>query len=198
MPDSNAIKELLDINTRRLQELKKKQATYGLSADPSLTLEIENIEAEIQKLRRQSGDDCIDETSRSSNLLVDGKSVLVVEDNPAWQEILREYLVDLGCVVEIVDDFAEARDRLQDGRFSLVTIDAHLGPRARANEGMLLMDYIRNRFGAELPIIVVSGEINKQDLVRAYQKFAVNSVLLKEYFECNEFQSAVLEALQTV
>ena len=196
MPDSNSIKELLHIHTRRLQELKKKQATYGLSADPSLTLEIENIEAEIQKLRRQAGDDCIDELSPASNPATVGKSVLVVEDNPAWQEILREYLVELGCVVDIVADFAEARDRLQDGQFSLVTIDAHLGPRARANEGILLMDYIRNRLDSKLPIIIVSGEINKQDLVRAFQKFSVTGVLLKEHFACDEFQAAVLKALQ--
>lgn len=195
MPDLDSIKELLHIHNRRLQELKKKQATYGLSADPSLTLEIENIEAEIQKLRRQLSDDCFDGLPHP-NPSTAGKSVLVVEDNPAWQEILRDYLVELGCVVDIVADFAEARDRLQDGQFSLVTIDAHLGPRARANEGILLMDYIRNRLGPELPIIIVSGEINKQDLVRAFQKFSVTGVLLKEHFACDEFQAAVLQALQ--
>ena len=196
MLDSDSIKELLNIHTRRLQELKKKQATYGLSADPSLTIEIENIEAEIQKLRIQAGDDCLDDISVSSNSAANGKSVLVVEDNPAWQEILREYLVELGCVVDIAVDFTEARSKLQDGQFSLVTIDAHLGPRTRANEGILLMDYIRNQVDSQLPIIVVSGEINKQDLVRAFQKFAVVSVLLKEHFECSEFQAGVRKALQ--
>lgn len=195
MPNPNSIKELLDIHARRLQELKKKQATYGLAADPSLTMEIENIEAEIQKLRMRLGDDCFDETGLP-NLGPDGKLVLVVEDNAAWQEILREYLLELGCRVDIAVDFSEARDKLNGNSYSLVTIDAHLGPQTRAHEGMLLMDYIRNRFGAELPIIVVSGEINKQDLVRAYQKFAVNSVLLKENFECNQFQTAVLKALR--
>lgn len=195
MPDSDSIKELLHIHTRRLQELKKKEATYGLSADPSLLLEIENIEAEIQKLRRQLSDDCLDEMSHP-NPATAGKSVLVVEDNPAWQDILREYLTELGCVVDIAVDFTEARSKLQNGQFSLVTIDAHLGPRTRANEGILLMDYIRQQLGPKLPIIVVSGEINKQDLVRAFQKFAVISVLLKEHFECREFQADVRKALQ--
>jgi len=32
--------------------------------------------------------------------------------------------------------------------------------------------------------------------VRAYQKFAVNSVLLKEHFACDEFRVAVLKALR--
>ena len=122
-------------------------------------------------------------------------TVLVVEDNPAWQDILREYLVEIGCAVDVAVDFCEARDKLQNGQFDLVTIDAHLGPHLKAYEGMLLLDYIRSRLGPDFPVIIVSGEIDKRDLVRAFQKFAVTSVLLKEHFEYEAFRAAVQEAL---
>ncbi len=198
MPQANDIKELITTHARRLQELKKKQAAYGLSADPSLALEIENVEAEIQKLRKQLGTDCTDQPPYLKRGPAEAKSVLVVEDSPAWQDILREYLLDMGCMVDIAHDFAAAREKLKAGYFDLVTIDAHLDPRTRAHEGMLLLDYIRNRLGPDFPVIIVSGEINKQDLVRAFQKFSVTAVMLKENFECDEFRDVVQAALQHI
>ena len=84
MPHTDKIKELLDIHIRRLLELKKQQAAYGLSADPSIALEIENIEAEIRKLRAELGAE-LDEPNppHPSPATASGKAVLVVEDNPA-------------------------------------------------------------------------------------------------------------------
>ncbi|MBN1219385.1 MAG: response regulator [Anaerolineae bacterium] len=197
MPHPDKLRELIDIHTRRLLELKKQQAAYGLSADPSIVLEIETIEAEIQKLRTELGETEKVKVSAPARVPLAGKAVLVVEDNPAWQDILREYLAGLGCGVDLAVDFCEARDKLQAGHFDLVTIDAHLGPQVKAYEGMILLDYVRSRFGSDFPIIIVSGEINRRDLVRAFQKFGVTNVLLKENFEYDEFRLAVQNALQS-
>ena len=46
------LKNLIAINTRRLQKLKEKQAIYGIAADPSILLEIEDIEQNILRLQQ--------------------------------------------------------------------------------------------------------------------------------------------------
>jgi len=123
--------------------------------------------------------------------------VLVVEDDPLWQEILQESLSEIGCLVEIADAFSQARHKLQSKKFNLVTIDAHLGHELEAQEGILLLNYIRNHFSPALPVIIISGEIDKRDVVRAFKKYSVTNVLLKEHFEYDEFQEAVKDALLT-
>lgn len=123
--------------------------------------------------------------------------VLVVEDDPLWQEILQESLSEIGCLVEIAGAFSQARHALQNKKFNLVTIDAHLGHELEAQEGILLLNYIRNHFGPALPVIIISGEIDKRDVVRAFKKYSVTNVLLKEHFEYDEFQEAVKDALLT-
>ncbi len=203
MATPDEIRDLIEINNRRLQERKKQLATFGLSADPSITLEIENIEAQLQTLRTElqnllDGASAAGQSSAPAATAPTGQAVLVVEDDSTWQEILREYLVGFGCVVEMAATFAEARSKLKTGQFSLVTIDAHLSPNVQSSEGMLLLDYIRNRLGPDFPIIIVSGAINKRDLVRAFQQYAVKSVLLKDDFEFDEFQTAVEEALSAM
>lgn len=47
--------ELIAAHERRLQELQKKKATLGLSADPALVMEIEQIEQELTELRKKNG-----------------------------------------------------------------------------------------------------------------------------------------------
>jgi hypothetical protein len=54
MSNKDNIKDLIKINYRRLQELKKQQAFQGAyNVDPKITIEIEEIEAEIAGLQTQ-------------------------------------------------------------------------------------------------------------------------------------------------
>jgi CheY-like chemotaxis protein len=123
------------------------------------------------------------------------KRVLVVEDDPVWQEILYDSLVEVGFSVEIADTFTKAQKKLRAERFSLVTIDSHLSHEVQTQEGILLLDFIRKRFGLNLPVVIVSAEIDKRDIVRAFRKFSVSNVILKQYFEYDEFYAAIRDAL---
>ena len=44
------LKKLIIIKNRRLQKLKEQQALYGISVDPRIPIEIEDIEVELEKL----------------------------------------------------------------------------------------------------------------------------------------------------
>ncbi len=53
MSHQGKIQKLIQRYNRRLQKLKEKSATQGVSADPSITIEIEDIEIELKKLNRE-------------------------------------------------------------------------------------------------------------------------------------------------
>ncbi len=50
MTGRNDIKKLIHINNRRIQALKEQKAMQGVSVDPKIIIEIEDIEAELEKL----------------------------------------------------------------------------------------------------------------------------------------------------
>ncbi len=51
MPRQDDLKKLIDHHKRRLQKLKEQQAIKGISTEPEILIEIEDIEAEIEKLQ---------------------------------------------------------------------------------------------------------------------------------------------------
>lgn len=53
MSDQENIKTLIIEKRRRLQKLKEQEARYGFSVEPSILLEIEDIEAELEDLQLQ-------------------------------------------------------------------------------------------------------------------------------------------------
>ena len=61
MSHSDDITKLIFANNRRLQKLKEQKALQGSSADPKIIIEIEDIEAEIEKLQAELNEDTKDE-----------------------------------------------------------------------------------------------------------------------------------------
>lgn len=53
MSRKDDIKKQIENHNRRLQELKTRQAYYGISADPSIPMEIEDIETKIKELQAE-------------------------------------------------------------------------------------------------------------------------------------------------
>ncbi len=121
--------------------------------------------------------------------------ILVVEDDPTWQAILQECLVEAGHQVHLSATFDEARQQLRYNHFQLVTLDARLQSGPQTQEGLLLLNYIRHQLKTDLPIIIISGEIARRDLIRAFRDFSVSNVLLKEDFDYDHFTQAVKAAL---
>jgi hypothetical protein len=53
MQSQEDVKRLIHMNSRRLQLLKEQKAYKGVSVDPSVTMEIEDLEVELQRLEHQ-------------------------------------------------------------------------------------------------------------------------------------------------
>lgn len=53
MLDQDDIRKLIRENERRLQKRREQKARFGISADPSIDIEIEDIQAEIKRLEKE-------------------------------------------------------------------------------------------------------------------------------------------------
>lgn len=56
MSQSSELKRLISIYFRRLQKLKEKEALQGVSVDPSIIIEIEDLESKLEQLQAQLQD----------------------------------------------------------------------------------------------------------------------------------------------
>lgn len=97
--------------------------------------------------------------------------ILVAEDNPANQFIIRRQLESLGCTCQIVGNGAEALEALtQDANFDLILMDHHMpimdGPQAaqklRAWE-QLTSPTQQQLTASKLPIIVFTANVIDED-----------------------------------
>jgi hypothetical protein len=78
MSRQNDIENLITNHSRRLQKLKEKQALVGLSVDPHILLEIEDIEAEISRLQLELDD--LEHGTKSS-------SQISIARRPIWRGV---------------------------------------------------------------------------------------------------------------
>ena len=87
------------------------------------------------------------------------QTILVVDDDPKIRAVLRNVLEDDGFLVVEAKDAAEAFDRFENQRVSLITLDVHLGK----DNGVALAREIRRI--SQVPIIMVTGKNDTIDCV---------------------------------
>lgn len=127
----------------------------------------------------------------SSNYLV-----LVIEDEPDWQGRLKRYLEKINCTVLTADSYDAARTQLNYTRPNLVTVDLNLDKLTKYADGFELLDDIRNQFGAEFPIIIVTGKGDMDKMRDAFFEYKVFDFIQKSSINQRDFQQRVLKALQ--
>jgi PAS domain S-box-containing protein len=115
----------------------------------------------------------------------DGRSVLVVDDDPGVREVLAHRLREAGFVVAAVASRAEARSALAQRRPDVVLIDQELGP----EDGWQLASEVRaDPSTADLPLVLMSllrktlepSPRYPADLFRAFVDKPVNTRTLVE------------------
>ena len=92
--------------------------------------------------------------------------VLVVEDDPALGQCLRQALSSAGYRVALATSTAEARKRFEPGRFALAVLDLRLPD----GEGLALCREFRGQ--SSLPLIVASARGNGADRMLALESGA--------------------------
>ncbi len=101
--------------------------------------------------------------------------VLLVEDNPTNQRLMRRLLEAMHCLVDVAANGREAVDRVASSRYEAVFMDCHMP----VMDGYDASVQIRQTEPAErLPIIAVTASIVPEDHRRCHQS-GMNQVITK-------------------
>jgi len=120
--------------------------------------------------------------------------VLVIEDDLSWQKRLKRHIRDLGCTVITANDYDEAKLELSNPKLTLVTVDLNLESEDYA-DGLDLLETIRDKFGPQFPIVVVSGTENHKQIIQVFRKYHVGDFIQKAEFSREEFIASLFKAV---
>ncbi len=123
-------------------------------------------------------------------------TILVAEDDPEWQDILKETLTDEGYQVCIAKTYDAARELMDSGNIDLLVLDLSLAGTSPVLDGTRLLRRLQHK-GIHIPCIIVSG-IGTIPLVRqAFTEFLVKDFIEKDSFDFRAFGSAVRSAIES-
>jgi CheY-like chemotaxis protein len=121
--------------------------------------------------------------------------ILSVDDEPGWQRRLTRILSEVNCQVVTADSYEQAVTLLRSMDFDLVTVDLNLDKSTNYADGLELMTRIRELFGMQLPIIVISGTGGLEEQRRSFKEFYVHDFIQKAQLDFEELQDMVLSAI---
>lgn len=114
-------------------------------------------------------------------------SILLVEDDPAWQETLGEIIKEKGCTFQVVSSYGEAFDRFLTEAFDLVVIDLRLGPEENNRDGVALL---QDAYEKGIPAVVVTG-YGTPDVIKKADRYDALRVMHKGKFGIEQFKRVV-------
>ncbi len=126
-----------------------------------------------------------------------GPQVLVVEDDPGWQDLYQELLAELGLSCVAAPSYAEALAWLERKTFSLLIVDLQLASSMNPfgnRDGLRLLQLARRR---GLPTIAVSATASVDEVEMAYQTLGVFAFFDKAAFNRGSFLQFVRQALSS-
>lgn len=120
---------------------------------------------------------------------LEGKQILIVEDEPVFRSLLDNYLSSLGAGTLLAWDGMDALEKLGQFTPDLLICDLAM-PRMN---GLELVEHIRNE-GNQTPILVISATENMSDIAQAL-RLGVQDVLLKPIKDLNRLKETVLSCI---
>lgn len=120
---------------------------------------------------------------------LEGKKILIVEDEPVFRSLLDSYLSSLGASTFLALDGLDALEKMLAVTLDLVICDLEM-PRMN---GLKFIEHIRNE-GNQTPILVVSATEYMSDIARAL-RLGVQDVLLKPINDLNRLRETVFSCL---
>jgi DNA-binding NarL/FixJ family response regulator len=120
---------------------------------------------------------------------------LIVEDESAWQALLREILADVGLEVDVVSNYEMALAALRSGAHRLAVVDLSLDAADYQNqEGLRVLDALRRSDPACVPVLL-TGFATVELAVSALNEHGAFTCLRKETFRRAQFRDVLRQAL---
>lgn len=120
---------------------------------------------------------------------------LVVEDEPAWRQILGELLGDAGLAVDMAESYETAVTLLRAAAHRLAVIDLSLGGSDHHNQDGLRVLAAARRLDPTCTPLLLSGYATVEIAVEAMRTYGAHTCLRKERFRRAAFQTLVQEIL---
>jgi DNA-binding NarL/FixJ family response regulator len=122
---------------------------------------------------------------------------LIVEDDPAWQDILGEILRDAGLGVDVASDLEGAIAALRERTHRLAVVDLALSGRGAENQdGLEVLKAVRRQDPGCVPILL-TGYATVELAVSALTDYDAFSCLRKANFRRAEFRELIETALSS-
>jgi len=122
------------------------------------------------------------------------RDVLIVDDDKNICEILKEYVIHMGCFKNIVmaHDGMLATQKLRNQKFALVLLDINMPKKTGLD---LLAEFTdKNSINKTNSVVIVSGTLDK-DAIADILKAGIKTFLVKPFDEA-AFQDRVLKVLK--
>lgn len=120
---------------------------------------------------------------------------LVVEDDPAWQQILREILEDSELTVHLASSYQEATAKLREEAYRLAILDLSLGGPDHHNQDGLRVAEMIGRYAPDCTVMFLTGFATVELAVKVMRELGALTCLRKETFRRSEFRRLISEAL---
>jgi DNA-binding NarL/FixJ family response regulator len=120
---------------------------------------------------------------------------LVVEDDPSWQQILSEILVDCGLAVDLAESYEEAVALIRPVSHRIAVLDLSLAGPDHHNQDGLKVQAAITRHDPGCATIFLTGFATVELAVSVIQELGASTCLRKETFRRADFRKAVNQAL---
>jgi PAS domain S-box-containing protein len=144
----------------------KSEYGKGTTFSFTLTLKNEKLEA-IQPAT---------EINQNGEQLLQGKKILLAEDNQMNQFLATTILEDWGVIVEVAEDGKQAIEKFNEGKYDLILMDMQMP----IMDGLEATRIIRQKLHSNIPIIALTANAIKGDKQRCIE-VGMNDYLPKPF-----------------
>jgi len=122
--------------------------------------------------------------------------VLVVEDDPDWQETLCEMLSKAAYSYKLATDYNSGLKELRKQDISALILDLQLRTEHPENEDFIGWSLAQQALERNVPIIVVTGHASVSEANKAFRKYKVIAFLDKGLLNETELLARVSEGVE--